>query len=875
MTILNTLLEMTIYSAVLFGAIELFRWALKKHLSAAMLYAAWFLLIARLLMPVTLNSGVSLFVIPTEETQAAQTENVDVAELLGGLDNTIVSHNAPAADTASSPDTAAQTDTAAAETPLSALAAAVQFDVSWETVLTVVWLLGVAAMLMQILIAQMRLRRRLKRGQPVPAEWQAMADTLMHALGLRRKVRVVMIAGFPSPALVAGLRPVVVLPEEMKGKDDAAVRFALLHELTHIRRCDHIVSLLLLILRAVHWFNPVVWLTARQMRLDMETACDSQLTRPMDTAEKKQYAGTMLAMYANKQVRYVLGMAMGQTKKTAQRRLRGMFMRGKTTRRGRAAALMMAAVMLVACFTTACQPTPEEQIVVGKDQDAMIDAAQETPEAEQVASVAEQVAAPETYATDVSATDGKLTVSADGAAIVLPDTDSMSIMRVTAADFTQAQVDGLISALFDGQTIYEVTYGADTQDEIMQQIVYTKQLKTSDEYSSEGDQQQLDERIAWLQQQYDAAPETSEDIIVESDGQLKKKELTDYETGAHIAFYTGLNVTTNPEDYTQAASFGVENNNDMTEPIVNVETDADGNVTGMSGRMIRRMATLGYENMGDAANFGQNPPTLVDEDTVIDDPGVLEKLTTTPAQAKALVEDMLVRAGIDNMAVVAMYLTDDENLGGYDGIVSDAAHYAYELYLCRIVGGIPVAYIEGESMTGGEEAMAKAVENGETVTAEGIEGAYGYGGSWYYEKIHVMVDDTGIISFDWWSPLDIGETVVESAALMPFDDIAANEKQMQIEYETQAVSEYITDMTFSVDHVSLEYQRIAEQDSIESGLLVPVWNFYGTSVTTYNRGDVDESMEVADTYEDGFSEPLSLMTINAVDGSIIDSMQGY
>ncbi len=873
MTVLGTLLEMTIYSAVLFGAIWLFRRVLKKHLSAAMLYAVWFLLIARLMMPVTLSSGVSLFVIPAEQTPTASAENVDVAELLGGLDNTIVSHNAPAADAEQISDgIQAQSDTVAAETQPLAPAEAVRFSVSWETVLIAVWLLGVAAMLIHVGIAQMRLRRRLLRAQTVPEEWQTMADTLMQQLGLRRGVRVVMIAGFPSPALVAGLRPVVVLPEEMKGKGDAAVRFALLHELTHIRRGDHVVSLLLLILRAVHWFNPVVWLTARQMRLDMETACDSQLTRPMDTAEKKRYAGTMLSMYADKQVRYVLGMAMGQTKKTAQRRLRGMFMRGRSSRRGRVAAWLLACVMLVACFTTACQPTPEEQIVVGKDQDAMIDAAQETPEAEQVASVAEQVAAPEAYTTDVSAADGKLKISADGAAVILPDTDSMSIMRVTAADFTQWQVDGLISALFNGQTIYEVTYGADTKDEIMQQIIYAQQRKASDEYSSEEDQQRLGEYIAWLQEQYDAAPETSEDIVVKSDGQLKKKELTDYDTGAHIAFYNGLNVTTNPEDYTQAASFGVENNNDMTEPIVNVETDADGNVTGMSGRMLKRLAMLNYSNMGDAANFGQNPPTLVDEDTVIDDPEVLAKLATTPAQAKAQVEDMLARAGIDNMVVVAMYLTDDENLGGVDGIVSDAAHYAYKLYLCRIVGGIPVAYINGASMTGGEQAMDEAVKNGEMVTAEGIESAYGYGGEWHYETIDVMVDDTGIISLDWYSPLIIGDAAVERATLMPFNDIALKfEKQMQIEWETRAQEDYFSEIAFTVDHVSLEYQRIAEQNSIEDGLLVPVWNFYAACTAIDPDGeDHGPAMMSGDGVYD-----WPLMTINAVDGSIIDIMQGY
>jgi hypothetical protein len=276
----------------------------------------------------------------------------------------------------------------------------------------------------------------------------------------------------------------------------------------------------------------------------------------------------------------------------------------------------------------------------------------------------------------------------------------------------------------------------------------------------------------------------------------------------------------------------------------------------------------------------------VDESTVIDDEAVLAKLKTTPAQAKALVEQKLAAAGIDNMAVVAMYLTDDENLGNYDGLISPAEHYAYELYLCRMVNGIPVSYIRGASgnMEDIDEAMKGAETSGELDTE-----AFSSIGEWSYETINVMVDDTGVISFDWASPLNIGETVVANSALLPFADISAKfEQQIQIEYETQANDEYIAYISFTVTRVALEYQRIAEQNSIENGLLVPVWNFYGTC-SAMSAGSTEitpEGYEVITT--NGNGEDISqgflngdgvyaypLMTINAIDGSIIDITQGY
>lgn len=534
-------------------------------------------------------------------------------------------------------------------------------------------------------------------------------------------------------------------------------------------------------------------------------------------------------------------------------------------------------VILMVIILTACQPTPEETVVVGKDQDEMLEAAAQTPEKQElVETVAEQVDAPETYTMQITAADGKLAIASQDASVILPDVNAIPIMRVCAADFMQETVDTLIDVLFEGQTLYEVDYGEETKDDIMQEIINTKRLKETEEYSSEGDQQSLDEHIAVLQAKYERAPETSEDVITVSDGQLKQNETIDYETGEHISYNMGLYATTNPDGYYKAANISVQNNSDMTQSIVNIRTDEDGSITGMSGRFVRRDAMLSYSNRGDAyeSNFGQNPPIGVDEDTVIDDPEVLEKLKTTPAEAKALVEDMLEEAGL-NMTVCAMYLTDDENLGNYDGIVSPAEHYAYQLYLCRTVGGIPVAYLKASSggVVNMENSISEAMESGDTAAMEDV---YSDIVEWYYESIDVMVDDTGIISFSWWSPLDIGDMVVDSATLLPFEDITAKfEQQMQIEWEVQANEEYIDDMIFNVDHVSLEYQRIAEQDSIDTGLLVPVWNFYGTSVTTYDNGDVADGAEVADAQKSGFSKPILLMTINAVDGNIIDVGQGY
>jgi len=359
MTILRALLEITIYSTALFGAILLFRAVCKKKASPALLYAAWFILIARLLMPVTV-SGVSLIVLPAQEPAmpAQQIVLPPAGNDMAAGGEVLPQSPYTAAEEAWAVEQYAADDTQTASAAAADRAAVREFD--WVTMLVALWIAGMAAMLVNTAVAFGRLSRRLAIAPALPERWQELAQRIRQEMGIRAHVRFVMLGSFPSPALGAGLRPTVVMPMElMWQEDEKMIGFALRHELMHIKRGDHRMCLLLMLLKAVYWFNPVVWLAARLMKMDMETACDSMVVWSMGGETKKQYAAAIVSMYAKAQPRFVLGMALGHTRQTAEKRLRGIFMRSRSSRGTVAAAMVLTAVMVLACFTTACQPVTE------------------------------------------------------------------------------------------------------------------------------------------------------------------------------------------------------------------------------------------------------------------------------------------------------------------------------------------------------------------------------------------------------------------------------------------------------------------------------------------------------------------------------------
>ena len=124
--------------------------------------------------------------------------------------------------------------------------------------------------------------------------------------------------------------------------------------------------------------------------------------------------------------------------------------------------MLAAILMLTMAFSLCmgCQKTPESPIVVGKNQEAMLEKAQvkdPQPESEGVGvDFYERLNAPKNYTADIVSKGGNLTVHVD-ADVELPDCE-IPIYRLKAAEFTAEQVQIFADALF-GENAHYVESG--------------------------------------------------------------------------------------------------------------------------------------------------------------------------------------------------------------------------------------------------------------------------------------------------------------------------------------------------------------------------------------------------------------------------------
>ena len=159
--------------------------------------------------------------------------------------------------------------------------------------LGVVWAAGVVLTLVILLVGLVRLIWIGSRAAPViDGPWARAMTDLSRAYGLRRVPQLLQT----DDAAVLGTwglrRPKILLPADAQSWPAERIRIVLGHELAHVRRHDWIVQTAVDVLCAIYWFNPLVWLASRRLRLESEQACDDAVL--MLGVEGEAYASELI-----------------------------------------------------------------------------------------------------------------------------------------------------------------------------------------------------------------------------------------------------------------------------------------------------------------------------------------------------------------------------------------------------------------------------------------------------------------------------------------------------------------------------------------------------------------------------------------------------
>ncbi len=144
----------------------------------------------------------------------------------------------------------------------------------WPAWLLLAWAAGVVLSLLWLAVRTAAARRILRRCEAVDEDWRDLLGDACARLGISRCVRVFESREIDAAVTVGAINPAVVVPAGSSSWPRARRRYILAHELAHIKRCDGLIEVLVLVASSVYWFNPFVWAAVRSLRVERERDCD-------------------------------------------------------------------------------------------------------------------------------------------------------------------------------------------------------------------------------------------------------------------------------------------------------------------------------------------------------------------------------------------------------------------------------------------------------------------------------------------------------------------------------------------------------------------------------------------------------------------------
>lgn len=159
-------------------------------------------------------------------------------------------------------------------------------------VLLVVWIAGILALLLKLVIHGARVRGIVSRAGLCDEEGiKDLAESISRDLNLRCRVRILISGEVFAPLSCGIFRPVILLPDRAGEWPEARKRNVLMHELGHVARWDYVIHIAAGLVCAVYWLNPLVWFAARRTALEREKACDDLA---VSGTSSEQYAEELL-----------------------------------------------------------------------------------------------------------------------------------------------------------------------------------------------------------------------------------------------------------------------------------------------------------------------------------------------------------------------------------------------------------------------------------------------------------------------------------------------------------------------------------------------------------------------------------------------------
>lgn len=304
----KTIVSLSFMGSILIGLIILIKQLFKNKLSAKWHYYIWVLLIVRLTIPYAPQSNFSIFnlfsnlsksfqfspsKIVTENTAFVLPKYKDGNSINKATNNNLqtIEKNTNQNSTENSTITEKEINK---ETSINKI---VKYNKSSSNnYLSIIWATGIFIMLLYILAVNVRLHRITNKLNKCDNDKvNKLLEECKIKMNINSNISIILNKHKKAPYLLGFFRPKIIISSEIIDKFSLEeVRYIFLHELSHLKKKDILVNWIIILVQAIHWFNPIVWYAFHKMKQDCEIACDEMVLNYINPKESINYGQTIL-----------------------------------------------------------------------------------------------------------------------------------------------------------------------------------------------------------------------------------------------------------------------------------------------------------------------------------------------------------------------------------------------------------------------------------------------------------------------------------------------------------------------------------------------------------------------------------------------------
>jgi len=163
-----------------------------------------------------------------------------------------------------------------------------------------IWVAGIIAILGVNITANLVFYLKLRKSPVVENESiTTLLNDLCNEMNINQKIRIIEVKFINSLSIYGVFAPVILVKsvDLLLKMDKEKQRLLLKHELQHYKSRDNLIKIISTVIKALHWFNPLVWYAFNKINIIQEYICDEKVLSPVEKEVKVLYANLLLDVY--------------------------------------------------------------------------------------------------------------------------------------------------------------------------------------------------------------------------------------------------------------------------------------------------------------------------------------------------------------------------------------------------------------------------------------------------------------------------------------------------------------------------------------------------------------------------------------------------